>query len=73
MVSTGANSPFLPFGAGRHRCIGEQFAFMQIGAILSTFVRKFDWRLEGSLPEPDFTSMVVLPKPPSNIVFTLRK
>lgn len=33
MVSTGANSPYLPFGAGRHRCIGEQFAYLQVSAL----------------------------------------
>lgn len=26
VISTGASSPYLPLGAGRHRCIGEQFA-----------------------------------------------
>ena len=73
MVSTGANSPYLPFGAGRHRCIGEQFAYLQLGTIISLFVRSFDWRLENKLPEPDYTSMVVLPKIPANVVFTPRK
>ena len=72
MVSTGGASPYLPFGAGRHRCIGEQFAYLQLGTIISTFVRSFDWRLEGEMPEPDYTSMVVLPKPPSNILLTPR-
>ena len=73
MVSTGANSPYLPFGAGRHRCIGEQFAYLQLGTIISTFVRAFKWRLEDKLPLPDYTSMVVLPSQPANVVFTPRK
>ncbi|KAK0542276.1 Lanosterol 14-alpha-demethylase [Tilletia horrida] len=61
-VSSGANSPYLPFGAGRHRCIGEQFAYLQLGTIISTFVRKFQWKLVHGFPDPDYTSMVVLPK-----------
>ncbi len=62
MISTGANSPYLPFGAGRHRCIGEQFAYLQIGVIIATFVRMFKWELEKGFAEPDYQSMVVLPK-----------
>ncbi|KAK0556560.1 Lanosterol 14-alpha-demethylase [Tilletia horrida] len=61
-VSSGANSPYLPFGAGRHRCIGEQFAYLQLGTIISTFVRRFRWKLAHGFPDPDYTSMVVLPK-----------
>ena len=41
LVSKGTGSPYLPFGAGRHRCIGEQFAYVQLGAILATMVRHF--------------------------------
>ena len=41
LVSKGASSPYLPFGAGRHRCIGEQFAYVQLGTILATMVRLF--------------------------------
>ena len=40
LVSKGASSPYLPFGAGRHRCIGEQFAYVQLGTITATMVRK---------------------------------
>ncbi|KAJ1024407.1 hypothetical protein NDA18_004574 [Ustilago nuda] len=73
MISTGANSPYLPFGAGRHRCIGEQFAYLQIGVILATFVRLFKWELESKFPDPDYQSMVVLPaKEGSRIKLTLR-
>ena len=41
LVSKGAGSPYLPFGAGRHRCIGEQFAYVQLGTITATMVREF--------------------------------
>ena len=44
LVSTGADSTYLPFGAGRHRCIGEQFANIQLAVVVSMMVRNF--RLE---------------------------
>ncbi len=44
LVKKGTNSPYLPFGAGRHRCIGEQFAYVQIGTILAVLVREFRFR-----------------------------
>ncbi|KAI4126262.1 MAG: hypothetical protein LQ341_006895 [Variospora aurantia] len=48
LVTKGANSPYLPFGAGRHRCIGEAFAYVQLGTITATMVRMFRLRnLEG--------------------------
>lgn len=78
-VSTGANSPYLPFGAGRHRCIGEQFAYLQLGTIIATIVRNFDWKIDGGngkigkTPEPDYTSMVVLPKLPCDLLMTKRE
>lgn len=58
LVSKGANSPYLPFGSGRHRCIGEQFAYVQLGAILAALVRKVKFRVsDGSevLPETDYS------------------
>jgi sterol 14-demethylase len=55
-ISTGANSPYVPFGAGRHRCIGEQFAHLQIGAILATLIREVKMKLlADQLPLPDYT------------------
>lgn len=44
LVSKGASSPYLPFGAGRHRCIGEQFAYVQLGTITATIVREMKLR-----------------------------
>jgi cytochrome P450 len=40
-IGKGAHSPYLPFGAGRHRCIGEQFAYLQLGTITAVMVREF--------------------------------
>lgn len=44
LVSTGADSTYLPFGAGRHRCIGEQFAYLQLSIVLIVMVREFKLR-----------------------------
>ncbi|KAG0239850.1 Lanosterol 14-alpha-demethylase [Actinomortierella wolfii] len=70
----GARNPSLPFGAGRHRCIGEAFAYVQIKTILATFVRLYDIRLtEKGLPDPDFTKMFVQPKLPVLVDYKPRK
>ncbi|KAF2842974.1 lanosterol 14-alpha-demethylase [Patellaria atrata CBS 101060] len=53
LVSKGAGSPYLPFGAGRHRCIGEQFAYVQLQTILVAMVRLFRFR------NPDGSDKVV--------------
>lgn len=48
LVSTGADSTYLPFGAGRHRCIGEQFAYVQLTVVVTVMVREFKLRnIEG--------------------------
>lgn len=58
LVTKGTNSPYLPFGAGRHRCIGEQFAYVQLGAITAALVRLFKFsNLPGAqtLPDTDYS------------------
>jgi sterol 14-demethylase len=74
LVSKGAASPYLPFGAGRHRCIGEQFAYLQLGTIVATFVRELQFKLPPghSIADKDYTSMVVLPKDPASIAWQVR-
>jgi len=57
LVSKGTASPYLPFGAGRHRCIGEQFANVQLGTIIATFVREFTFALppgQTTVPPVDY-------------------
>ncbi|CAO3600472.1 unnamed protein product [Absidia cylindrospora] len=73
-VGISSRSPFLPFSAGRHRCIGEQFGYLQLKTVVSTFIRLFDFELEQgkSVPKSDYTSLVVVPEHPSNICYTRR-
>lgn len=52
---------WIPFGAGRHRCVGAQFAMMQLKAIFSVLLK--DWTLEAAQPldsyRNDHSKMVV--------------
>ena len=72
-VSKGVASSYLPFGGGRHRCIGEQFAYVQLGTLLTTFVYNIKWKLKGDhVPHVDYASMVTLPELPAEIVWEKR-
>ncbi|MGW5437725.1 cytochrome P450 [Nocardia asteroides] len=52
---------WIPFGAGRHRCVGAAFALMQMKAIFSILLR--DWEFEMAQPADsyrnDHSKMVV--------------
>ena len=71
-ISKGVSSPYLPFGGGRHRCIGEQFAYVQLGTILASYVYNVTWELKDKLPGVDYASMVTLPLEPADIVWKKR-
>jgi len=75
MVSKGASSPYLPFGAGRHRCIGEQFAYVQLQTVLATFVRYVKLaNPEGrrGVVDTDFSSLFSRPMAPATVRYTRR-
>ncbi|WWD17499.1 hypothetical protein CI109_101940 [Kwoniella shandongensis] len=72
-VSKGTESPYQPFGAGRHRCVGEQFAYVQLSTIISYIVRNFTMNLEvPEFPKTNYRTMIVQPFDPY-VSFTLRK
>ena len=52
---------WIPFGAGRHRCVGAAFAMMQLKAIFSVLLK--DWRFEAAQPldsyRNDLSKMVI--------------
>ncbi|KAG6011457.1 lanosterol 14-alpha-demethylase [Claviceps pusilla] len=70
LVSKGAASPYLPFGAGRHRCIGEQFANVQLQTIVAEIVRLFKLsNVDGGngLIGTDYASLFSRPLEPAHI------
>ncbi|EIM20041.1 cytochrome P450 [Wallemia mellicola CBS 633.66] len=73
MTSDPKESPYIPFGAGSHRCIGEQFATLQLMVILSTFVRKLEIKTEGEMPNHNYRTMIISPLSPDNIIYRTRK
>ncbi|KAI1112928.1 cytochrome P450 [Nemania sp. NC0429] len=69
-MSKATRSPYLPFGAGRHRCIGEKFAYTNLTTIISTFIRHFKLStLDGKewVPSTDYTSLFSRPSQPALI------
>ncbi len=53
---------FLGFGAGRHGCMGEGFAYVQVKTIWSVLMRTFEMEAVGeAVPEPNFDALVVGP------------
>lgn len=56
---------WVPFGAGRHRCIGFEFAQIQIRCIWSTLLRRFEIKLKnGKFPDTNFQTMIHTPLDP---------
>ncbi|XP_034017218.1 lanosterol 14-alpha demethylase [Thalassophryne amazonica] len=63
--AAGEKFAYVPFGAGRHRCIGENFAYVQIKTIWSTLLRMYDFDLvDGYFPTINYTTMIHTPNKP---------
>lgn len=68
--SKAARSPYLPFGAGRHRCVGETFAYAQLLGIVATLVRLCVWEQldpQADVPRTDYSSMFSRPVHPARV------
>eukprot|EP00731_Ephydatia_muelleri_P008297 Em0004g635a len=56
---------YVPFGAGRHRCVGESFAYIQIKTIWSVLLRKYEFDLvDGYFPPINYSTMIHTPTKP---------
>jgi sterol 14-demethylase len=66
---------WIPFGAGRHRCVGANFAMMQLKAIFSVLL--VNWEFEAAQPldsyRNDHSKMVVQLQQPCRVRYRRRK
>ncbi len=66
---------WLPFGAGRHRCVGAAFAMMQLKAIFCVLLRRYSFEM-AQPPESyrnDHSKMVVQLKQPCRVRYQRRE
>lgn len=65
---------WIPFGAGKHRCVGNAFAMMQMKAIFSVILRDFSFEPVQPLDSyaDDFTKMVIQLAQPARVKYRRR-
>ncbi len=61
------------FGGGKHRCMGKNFAIMQIKAIWAVLLDQFDFELATPFPAPNYGSWVTGPKLPCRLRYRRRE
>jgi sterol 14-demethylase len=66
---------YIPFGAGRHRCVGAAFATMQIKAIFSVLLREYDFEMAQPADSyhDDHSKMVVQLAQPAKVRYRRRR
>jgi len=69
------NYSYFAFSSGRHACVGEKFAYLQVKSIFSILIRAFDLELIGTMKDypVDNTSLLAAPTGPIKIKYTRRK
>jgi sterol 14-demethylase len=63
---------YISFGGGRHKCLGNAFAILQIKAILALLLGQYEFELAGDPIESDFHGLVVGPKEPCRVRYRRR-
>lgn len=60
------------FGGGKHRCMGKNFAMLQLKAIWTVLLDRFDFGLATGFPAPNYRSWVTGPTPPCRVRYRRR-
>lgn len=64
---------FTSFGGGRHKCLGNAFAILQVKTILAILLRKFEFELTTDPIDSDFHGLVIGPRQPCRIRYRRRR
>ena len=66
---------WLPFGGGRHRCVGAAFAMMQLKTIFSILLSRYEFELAQPVESygNDVSKMVVAVRQPCRVRYRRRK
>jgi sterol 14-demethylase len=64
---------YIAFGGGRHKCLGNAFAILQVKAIVTLLLGQYDFELAGDEIASDFHGLVVGPKEPCRIRYRRRE
>lgn len=64
---------YISFGGGRHKCLGNAFAILQIKVIFAKLLGRYEFSLLGDPIRSDFTGVVVGPKAPVRLRYRLRQ
>lgn len=64
---------FISFGGGRHKCMGNAFALLQVKTIFAMLLTRYEFELAGDPIEGDFHGVVVGPKQPCRLRYRLRQ
>jgi sterol 14-demethylase len=63
---------YMSFGGGRHKCLGNAFAILQMKTIFGVLLNNYDFELVGDPLDTDFGRIVLGPKPPINVRYRRR-
>lgn len=68
------NNPFndIAFGGGRHKCLGNAFALLQIKTIIAMLLRRYRFTLYGDPMVADIQSLVIGPRLPVRVNYVRR-
>ena len=64
---------YIAFGGGMHSCMGQNFGYLQVKAILSVLFREYKVKMiSDKMPDIDYEAMVVGPKGDCRVCYEKR-
>lgn len=64
---------YIAFGGGRHKCMGNAFAILQIKTIVAILLSRYEFELAGDEIIPDFQGLVIGPRMPCRVRYRARQ